>query len=509
MKVYMVLASCYIFLDIVHFREKIYILSTKGIALLEKYYHMLTEEDISLALSFYDYQNHVLTIVNNDNYQDQNKFFTEVLMPAYDNSIMMLNRFKEQADENLPLNQVFPLFEESWAVNIFYYVYKQEDGMLDKRHIQRMRQLVEQRYLLSKNSHNEKDPTYLCDKAFYIAYKQRNNELDAHRAFMEINALWECLPLKKFTNWEDFNSSAMDAFVLMSFILKQLAKDDEEKHKILVVKLDEIIDTLVGYGSNNYLEYFVDSFSYIYLIPLIQYLPDEKQALSHLVKLTIFRQPQTAVHSIIVGKCASAILNYMIDDLPELFIDLLDEKTTDEVLKHKEDFLDYISNASLIHDIGKILCVNVVNMQYRKLIDVEYETIQFHPLSSGEILNQIPQLKCYHDIAVGHHKSFDDLSGYPKEFHTSQSRQKLLIDLISICDSLDAATDYLGRNYAKSKSFEDVFAEFERGKGTRYSDTIVDYIKQKPLLKKELKGLVEKGREDVYSEVLRKCESIR
>ncbi|MEE1464404.1 MAG: hypothetical protein UF734_02105 [Clostridium sp.] len=66
-------------------------------------------------------------------------------------------------------------------------------------------------------------------------------------------------------------------------------------------------------------------------------------------------------------------------------------------------------------------------------------------------MNQIPQLKCYHDIAVGHHKSFDDLSGYPKEFHTSQSRQKILIDLISICDSLDAATDYLGRNYAKSK----------------------------------------------------------
>ena len=54
-----------------------------------------------------------------------------------------------------------------------------------------------------------------------------------------------------------------------------------------------------------------------------------------------------------------------------------------------------------------------------------------------------------------------------------------------------------------------MFAEFERGKGTRYSDTIVDYIKQKPLLKKGLKGLVEKGREDVYSEVLRKCESIR
>ncbi len=41
---------------------------------------------------------------------------------------------------------------------------------------------------------------------------------------------------------------------------------------------------------------------------------------------------------------------------------------------------------------------------------------------------------------------------------------------------MDAATDILGRNYAKGKEFDRLFAELKEGAGTRYNPYIVRLI---------------------------------
>ena len=140
-------------------------------------------------------------------------------------------------------------------------------------------------------------------------------------------------------------------------------------------------------------------------------------------------------------------------------------------------------------------------MQYRRLIDIEYETIKFHPNSSSTILSDIPSLSIYHDIAIGHHKSFDGTFGYPKEFDNTASPQRILIDLIRICDSLDAATDTFGRLYAAPKSFQTVLKEFQMLKGTSYSDVLVDFISEHEDVQHQLENLLEEEREQVYVEM--------
>ena len=145
-------------------------------------------------------------------------------------------------------------------------------------------------------------------------------------------------------------------------------------------------------------------------------------------------------------------------------------------------------------------------MQYRRLIDLEFEAIKLHPISSGEILKQIPTIADFYDIAVGHHKSYDGQKGYPIDFDNLHSPQKLFIDLITICDTLDAATDNLGRNYARTKQFKEVLEELNSEKGSRYSDSIVDLILNDDELQIQLEELLN-SREESYRQVFEIIDS--
>ena len=64
--------------------------------------------------------------------------------------------------------------------------------------------------------------------------------------------------------------------------------------------------------------------------------------LNSLLKLTMFRQVQTAIHSYMVGYLAVDILESMIEHKPELLIGQLGTHSVEEVRKRKEDFLLFL-----------------------------------------------------------------------------------------------------------------------------------------------------------------------
>lgn len=194
------------------------------------------------------------------------------------------------------------------------------------------------------------------------------------------------------------------------------------------------------------------------------------------------------------------ITDHLIEKRPELLTGQLDTQSSEEVKSLKKTFMEFVYLAALLHDVGKLFCSAVINMQYRKITDIEFQTIKFHPCTGGEILSMIPQLVEFHDIAAGHHRSFDGKTGYPMEFDNTKSPKKVFIDLITICDSLDAAADMLGRNYTTAKTFEQVLAELQAGTGRRYSDVLVDFISSSGTLKEELTKLIGEDRGQVYYE---------
>ena len=84
---------------------------------------------------------------------------------------------------------------------------------------------------------------------------------------------------------------------------------------------------------------------------------------------------------------------------------------------------------------------------------------------------------------------------------------RIVIDIITISDCIDAATDTLGRNYAKSKTFYDVLEELNKDKGTRYSADIVELLNSDECLCECLCDLTGKGRISVYNKIYRLVNS--
>lgn len=227
------------------------------------------------------------------------------------------------------------------------------------------------------------------------------------------------------------------------------------------------IQRVITLPHRSFSEYVLCNGVYYSICPNLKYLEDRKEIVQSLLGIIVFRQMQTAFHTLMVGRCAMLITDHLIEKRPELLTGQLGTQSSEEVKSLKKTFMEFVYLAALLHDVGKLFCSAVINMQYRKITDIDFQTIKFHSGTGGEIFSMIPQLVEFHDIAAGHHRSFDGKTGYPMEFDNAKSPKKVFIDLITICDSLDAATDTLERNYTTAKTFEQVLAELQAGAGRR------------------------------------------
>ena len=220
-----------------------------------------------------------------------------------------------------------------------------------------------------------------------------------------------------------------------------------------------------------------------------------------LMDMILCRQPYTYIHSRMVQKLSHAIACRMVEKGSHFF-DTVE-------LEEGDNLLDYIKESAFLHDIGKCAIEEVINKQYRKLADFEFDIIKRHPVMAFEISDNDPSLMKYADVIMGHHKTYDGKGGYPADFDNRASKVAPVIDLIAICDAMDAATDVYGRNYHPGKNFDTLFDELEKGKGSRYFPEIVDFIGNDQELYDALKELTDNRRGEIYYSVYQELEKIK
>ena len=254
--------------------------------------------------------------------------------------------------------------------------------------------------------------------------------------------------------------------------------------KEMYLKLREIKINLENKITNLRLTPYINSLFANYVIEELKLDSDKERVEQDLFDNLIKRQASTYIHSVMVMHIALKIYEYMDKDLLSF-------------IKNPEE---YISNSALLHDIGKSKITDIVTQQRRKLSDSEFMGIKKHPSFGASFLVGNKLLEEYYDIVIGHHKYYDSSGGYPIEFDNTKSKYKIVIDLITIADCIDAATDKFGRNYKKAKSILDVLAEFEASKGIKYSPYFVDLIKNNPKLIEELTYLAETKRQELMYE---------
>lgn len=223
-----------------------------------------------------------------------------------------------------------------------------------------------------------------------------------------------------------------------------------------------------------------------------------KERVRFLNSLCVATQVTTYAHSAHVAEIAETLMRGILQYQPSLLNGLLGCKTESDVKRHKKKFLKYIHGAALYHDIGKNSIISVVNNDYRPLTEDERKIITLHPELGLKFLELSPELEKYHDTTLGHHKWYNGKGGYPASFDNTQSPVRLMIDIVTLSDCLQAATERIGRNYKGDKTFDTVMKEFRAEAGTRYNPDLVAFIDAHPDVADKLSNLIEDGWVEIY-----------
>jgi HD-GYP domain-containing protein (c-di-GMP phosphodiesterase class II) len=214
------------------------------------------------------------------------------------------------------------------------------------------------------------------------------------------------------------------------------------------------------------------------LVSAVSFFDNGQNGFDLYLNLLKIQDVPTYVHSIGVAEITKALTKSLLESNPQEFIGINNQyNTLDEVLNNKDQIIDLLYRGALLHDIGKTPLVDVISNCYRPLTDQEFILIKSHPAFSESIISDVFG-SCIQDVAMFHHLSHDHKSGYPKVNDNFKSKNQIAIDILSVADTLEAATDNIGRTYKKSKTVEQIIVEMNSyPKDTRYSSLVLSAIK--------------------------------
>lgn len=189
---------------------------------------------------------------------------------------------------------------------------------------------------------------------------------------------------------------------------------------------------------------------------------------------TVYANKALYIHTLMAKEISLVILKYILEHNPR-YLNGVGGRSWEYCRDHKEELLNLMENCALFHDIGKYFCLDYVSNSSRSLTEDEFEVIKAHPSNFSKIYQgkNSPDVICIHDCALLHHVWYNGKGGYPQEKHTENQP---FINIISIADSIDAATDNIGRPYGAGKTLEQLMEEFESQRDTRYCGYLCDLL---------------------------------
>lgn len=290
------------------------------------------------------------------------------------------------------------------------------------------------------------------------------------------------------------------------FYLNDLADVSFRRKRAAVKQMYEDIITIYHHRldqqtDNSYVKYL----NFFATYPrAIKYLKEEER-IRYLNELNVATQVTTYAHSVNVAMIARELMEGILEYQPELLKGALGKIRHGKVLLDSKECLDFIYEAAFYHDIGKNGIISTVNNDYRPLTDEEYAIIKTHPALGAELLKIAPSLyEKYHDTTLGHHKWYNGKGGYPEDFDNTKSPKRILIDIITLSDCMQAATERVGRNYKEGKTFDMVMEEFRKGAGTKYNPDLVKFIDTHDDVARDLAVLINDAWVDIYFNIYSK-----
>ncbi|MBR5969779.1 MAG: hypothetical protein IK016_05455 [Lachnospiraceae bacterium] len=218
--------------------------------------------------------------------------------------------------------------------------------------------------------------------------------------------------------------------------------------------------------------------------------------------------PPTFIHTLSVASFSRCLTRALIEKEPSLFLGLLGCGEEAEVRERAAKIEDFVYHAALCHDFGKLMVAETIMNYGRDLMDEEMEMICFHPVAGARLLEKQAATAAYADVALGHHKWYDNSGGYPDTFDINASPLKNVISIVTCADCMDAATDEVGRSYKDGKSLDHFLEELREGSGKRYAPWLYPLFED-PAFRSQIENLLTEGRDENYRKTYRILRSHR
>lgn len=335
-----------------------------------------------------------------------------------------------------------------------------------------------------------------CPKMEQSLYLARNSYLAGESSLEDYQD--ELLRIMSLRDVNDFSARSM--FVMFTAPLEYIMTlDGNALNAQQEEQLRSIYDYVASYayrmpktGVLSFMLTFLSDILRSYMI-----VPGGMRFRDMALKIMAAMHPPTYIHTLNVADITRYLTGQLLEKEPDRFIGICCTKNAADVLSRKDDILDFAYNGALLHDIGKIFIVETIMTYGRNLIDSEFEIIQSHALVGASLLRRFPSLEDYAEMAIGHHKWFDDSRGYPESFSMKEAKYPALISLLTAADCLDAATDSVGRSYKGGITLEKYIDELREGSGTRYAPYVVELFED-PNIQRELEELLTEGRDKNY-----------
>ncbi|MBR3019141.1 MAG: HD-GYP domain-containing protein [Clostridia bacterium] len=148
-----------------------------------------------------------------------------------------------------------------------------------------------------------------------------------------------------------------------------------------------------------------------------------------------------------------------------------------EMLGWKQERINDLRYAALLHDVGKIGVPDSILYKPTKLTKVEYDIIKSHTAMGAEILRERDINDAAEDVAYSHHERYDG-KGYPRGLRGDEITEEARI--VGIADAFDAMSSE--RVYRSACDRDYILRQLEEGRGKQfdpaYADILIDLWNQ-------------------------------
>jgi putative nucleotidyltransferase with HDIG domain len=146
-----------------------------------------------------------------------------------------------------------------------------------------------------------------------------------------------------------------------------------------------------------------------------------------------------------------------------------------EELQLPPESMQFIEDAAILHDIGKVAVDDRVLNKVGKLSDDDWTMIRRHPVVGAEIVGRIRYFNKVSNWIMHHHERPDG-GGYPD--HMGEKEIPIEASIISVVDAYDAMVGGPAkedkRPYRDPMKPEAAIAELRKHAGTQFNPLVVD-----------------------------------